>query len=288
MSIQLCRHAEVSVAQLAELEKAMAAFYSHPPANYYQIADQAAQKYTPNAQPFHCDLVERVSPGTHVLEVGCGTAHLCHYVENRGGHYTGMDYSVELLEGNRKRFPNALFFQIGAPPKRTFDIVASLYALEHVTDPPRYLESLWHYCRPGGLVGIICPEFVENPGLAPGCYYGKTPRRFREKLQTFSFIDAICHIVDLKIHALRWKRTALASPPGAFWMNLQPRALKSTAFSCDEDAVHMARLKDVACFFQNMGAEIVTTSAQMPNASPEVLRYNLYLLAKKPLNSKDI
>lgn len=281
MSIHLCKRAELSAGQLAELGRAMAAFYSHPPANYYPIAGRAAQYYTPDAQPFHCDLVNQVFPGATVLEAGCGTAHLCPRVEAKGGHYAGLDYSTELLEENRRRFPNAEFFQIGIPPKETFDIVASLYALEHVTDPPAYLESLWSCCRPGGLIGVICPEFVENPGMAPGVFYGKTPRRFSEKLKTFSFGDAIGHLIDLKIYAPRWKKIALASPPGAFWINLQPRILHGADYAIDADAIHMARLKDVLWFFQNKGAKIVRTSAQMTGVSPEILRYNLYALVRK-------
>ncbi len=269
MSLQLRRRADLSAIQLAELDKAMAAFYSHPPASYYQIADRAAQQYTPHDQPFHCDLVEQVFPGATVLEVGCGTAHLCPQVEKKGGHYTGLDYSAGLLSENRRRFPQARFFEIGAQLNELFDMVASLYALEHVADPPAYLESLWNYCRPGGMIGVICPEFVENPGTAPGIFFGKTPRRLREKLQTFSFLDAFYHVIDWKICASRWKRTAWAAPAGAFWINLHPRVLHGADYSIDADAVHMARLKDILWFFQNKGAEIVRTSKQMPGLSPK-------------------
>jgi hypothetical protein len=75
MSLDLRRRAELSAEQVAVFEQALAAFYKNPPASYYQIADQAAQKYTPREQPFHCDLVGRVFPGATVLEAGCGTAH---------------------------------------------------------------------------------------------------------------------------------------------------------------------------------------------------------------------
>lgn len=282
MSLELCRHAELSADRLAGLDQAMSAFYNHPPASYYQIADRAAQQYTPAEQPFHCDLVSRVTPGAMVLEAGCGTAHLCPYVEQNGGHYTGLDYSHELLQENRRRFPNARFLQVGTRLDKPFDIVASLYALEHVTNPPVYLESLWQYCCPGGLIGVICPEFVENPGIVPSVFYGTTPRRFREKLQTFSLIDAIGHLIDLKIRSPRWKKHALAASPGAFWMNLRPRVLHGADYSIDADAVHLTRLKDVLWFFQNKGAAVLQTSLQMPDVSRDILRYNLYALVRKP------
>jgi 2-polyprenyl-3-methyl-5-hydroxy-6-metoxy-1,4-benzoquinol methylase len=284
MSIQLFPRAALSATVITELNKSMAAFYRHPPVNYYQIANQAAQQYTVEQQPFHCDLAGRVYPGATVLEVGCGTAHLCPKVEKHGGSYTGLDYSKDLLAENRKRYPQARFFEIGTDLNEHFDIVASLYVLEHVTDPPAYLESLWNYCRPGGHIGIICPEFVENPTITPAVFYGKTARRFREKLQTLSLLDAAGHLLDLKVWGPRWKKTALATPPGAFWINLEPHALHTADFFSDADAVHMAHLKDIIWFFQNKDAEIVQTSARMKDIPPEILNFNLYSLVRKPFS----
>jgi len=282
MSLRLQRHAELSADQIAALESALTAFYKNPPGSYYEIADGAARHYNAKEQPFHWDLVERVFPGATVLEVGCGTAHLCPQVEARGGIYTGLDYSEELLQHNRRRFPKAHFFSIGTPLRETYDLVASLYTLEHIVAPPAYLELLWRYCRPEGLIAIICPEFVEGPGLAPSVFYGRTPRRFRQKLQAFDLLDAGSHIIDLKIRAPLWKRRLRSSAPGAFWINLLPRVLHGADYSIDTDAVHLARLDDLIWFFQQRGAEILQTSAQMPDIPPDVRRYNCYVLARKP------
>jgi SAM-dependent methyltransferase len=282
MSLRIFRFADLQPGQIQELERAMAAFYRIPPPSYYRQADQAAQQYTPASQPFHCDLMGRVTPGATVLEAGCGTAHLCPHVEKNGGHYTGIDHSESLLEDNRRRFPHAQFFQIGTPLATTFDIVASLYTLEHVANPPAYLESLWRYCRPGGLIGIICPEFIDGPDTAPSIFFGTTPRRFREKIRTFNLIDAAGHLIDLKIRAVRWKKIAQSDPSGSFWINLQPGVLAGADYSIDADAIHLTRLKDIIGFFKQKGAEIVQTSAQMPGVAPEVLRFNCYGLFRKP------
>jgi SAM-dependent methyltransferase len=281
MSVAFMRHAEISPEQIARLKKAMSGFYQNTPASYYEIANQSAQRYNFNEQPFHCDLVGRVFPGATVLEAGCGTAHLCPYVEERGGRYTGLDFSEMLLQKNRKRFARARFFQIGAALTETFDIVASLYTIEHVVDPPAYLESLWQFCRPGGLIAIICPEFIDSPGFPLSVFFGKTPRRFREKISALDLPDAASHLLDLKLRAPRWKKILQATPPGAFWMNLQPSVLHGAAYSVDADAVHLTRLKDFVWFFKQKGADILQTSAEMPGVSPEVLRHNCYMLARK-------
>lgn len=282
MSLELCRRMDLTPQQLAELEDLLAAFYKNPSPAYYRIADEAWQHYNATETPFHWDLVGRAFAGASVLELGCGTAHLCEHIEARGGAYTGVDYSEQLLEQNQRRFPSAHFYRMGTPLGNTFDSVVSLYTIEHVVDPPAYLEQMWRHCRPGGLLAIICPEFVECPDLPPSFFYGKTPRRLREKLQTLNLVDAGLHLFDLKVRGPRWKKRAQVSPPGAFWINLRPRVLHGAEYSIDADAVHLARRRDLVWFLEQKGAVILQTSAEMPGVSPEVLRYNCYVLAKKP------
>src|SRR3982751_4077664 len=94
---------DLSPADISALESALVRYYASPPTSYYEIADQAATQYQPDLMPFHCDLVSRVEPGFRILEVGCGSAHLCPQIEARGSYYTGIDHSRDLLERNRAR-----------------------------------------------------------------------------------------------------------------------------------------------------------------------------------------
>ena len=286
MSISLRPFAELTREMIADLERRMAAFYIHPPPNYYQVADRASAQYNDQQQPFHCDLVNRVNRGMTVLELGCGTAHLCPFIESRGGVFAGMDYSDELLAENRKRYPKARFLSIASKLPELFDLVASLYTIEHVVNPLAYLEKIWTFCRPGGLIGIICPEFIDSPDNAPSIFYGNTPRRLREKLKSLSLIDAISHVADVKLRAPAWKRRAQASPPGAFWINLQPQVLSGGEYQIDTDAVHMVRRLDLIKFFESKGATIIADSSKIAGVSAEVLKYNCYVLARKGAGTK--
>ena len=285
MSLNLHPRADLSNAQITDLEKAMTAFYKNPPPRYYQMADRKSAEYNESRQPYHCDLVGRVFPSATLLEAGCGTAHLCPHVEKKGGLYHGVDHSEELLADNRRRFPNARFFPVQSPPSQTFDIVASLYTLEHVADPPAYLKMLWNFCRPGGLIAIICPEFIDSPGYAPSIFFGHTPRRLREKLKTGAFADAAMHGIDLKLRARQWKKRAQKAAPGAFWINLAARALYEKDYDVDTDAVHLPRLLDLIWFYQTKGAEILQTSSAVKGVSLPVIQYNCYLLVRKPIST---
>ena len=285
MSLNVRRFSELSRDEITDLDRRMTAFYTNPPATYYQIADNAAAQYTPDQQPFHCDLVSRIKPGYAILEVGCGTAHLCPHVEHQGGCYTGLDHSDELLAQNRQRHPGARFFNLRSAPREQFDIVASLYTIEHVVDPPEYLDTLWSFCRPGGHIGIICPEFIESPANAPSLFYGNSPRRLREKLKSCSLLDAARHILDVKVTVPKWKHLAQTTEAGAFWINLSPVVLCGGEYQIDADAVHLVRRLDLIQYFEEKGARNVIDSSRLLNIPVEILKYNCYVLFEKPAST---
>jgi len=269
-------------AELAAFELRIAAYYKSPPESYYFIANQAANQYTPEQQPFHCHLASQTFEGARVLELGCGTAHLCPYVEAHGGIYHGIDYSEALLEGNRRAFPRAVFWKMGSQPQETFDLVASLYTIEHVTDPPGYLQQLWDNCCPGGVIGVICPDFVDGDGIPRSIYYGTSPGRIRSKLASGRLWDAMLHLFELFFIAPRWKSHARSISPGTFWMNLHPSDLAGQEHEIDGDAVHFPRMTDIADWMKKRGAKILATSRTLQNIPPHVIKHNCYVLAKKP------
>lgn len=282
MSIRLVRLRDLKPSDRSALEKRLTEFYQTTPPLYYQIADQSGEKYVSTLLPFHCDLISRITPGMKILELGCGSAHLCPHVEKAGGSYVGIDHDERLLQRNQERFRRARFLPIGAKVDEQFDVVASLYTIEHVVDPPRYLKTMWKFCKPAGLLAIICPDFVEGESLPPSVFYGTTPRRLREKILSLALGDMIEHCIDLFWRARRWKRRLRMEKPGAFWINLRPRVLHGANYSIDADAVHLPRLQDISGWLENHGASILATSRSMKNVPESVLRFNCYVVARKP------
>jgi SAM-dependent methyltransferase len=282
MSIRLIRLSDLAPGDKSKLEDRLAKFYRATPALYYQIADEAGQQYVSAVLPFHCDLVGRIAPGMKVLELGCGSAHLCPQIEKMGGSYVGLDHDERLLQRNRERFPCARFFPLGAQLDEKFDVVASLYTIEHVVDPPHYLKTMWNFCKAAGLIAIMCPDFVDGKDLPPSVFYGRTPRRLREKIASLAFGDAIQHCIDLLWRAERWKRRLRTEKPGAFWINLKPRVLHGADYSIDADAVHLPRLLDLSEWLENHGASILVTSRSMNDVPESILQFNCYIVARKP------
>ncbi len=272
----------INAGDLENLSCNLAQFYKNPPPSYYIIANQAADQYTPDKQPFHCHLASQTFQEARVLDLGCGTAHLCTHVQRRGGIYHGIDYNLALIEKNRKAFPNAEFWVMESQPQEIFDIVASLYTIEHVTNPLAYLQQMWDYCRPGGLIGIICPDFVDGGGIPKSIYFGTSPGRIRSKVAQGQLWDVLLHVLELTIVAPLWKRRARAMPPGAFWINLEPSDLAGQEHELDGDAVHFPRMVDISDWLEKRGSKILATSRTLPNIPASVIRHNCYVLAKKP------
>jgi hypothetical protein len=69
---------------------------------------------------------------------------------------------------------------------------------------------------------------------------------------------------------------------GAFWINLRPRVLSGGEYGIDADPAHLERRRDLVWFWEQKGASILQTSADMPDISAEVLRYNCCVVACKP------
>jgi hypothetical protein len=187
-----------------------------------------------------------------------------------------------LIERNRRKFPHAIFWEIGTDPKDPYDLVCSLYTIEHVVRPVEYLELLWSYCRSGGIIGIICPDYIDGDGIPLSVYFGSSALRIREKVMRGRFWDLACHLYEWKVLAPKWKQKAREMKSGAFWMNLDPSDLAGHPHRIDGDAVHFPRLSDLVQWFENKGAEILETSQSLQDAHPPTgHKHPLYLLARK-------
>jgi SAM-dependent methyltransferase len=108
-------------------------------------------------------LLPRLTPGAHVLDVGCGpgtiTADLAARVPE--GQVTGIDAAAGVLaeaceEAGRRGQANVRF-EAGDVyaldfPDGTFDVVHAHQVLQHLSDPVAALAEMRRVCRPGGLV----------------------------------------------------------------------------------------------------------------------------------------
>lgn len=107
-----------------------------------------------------------VGPDAEVIDIGCGTGHFLHELNDRlGGRCTrlyGMDFSESALGLARELLPGAALSQgdiyaIPAEPAR-FDLVVCMEVLEHLREPERAMRELIRVAKPSGDVVITVPD----------------------------------------------------------------------------------------------------------------------------------
>jgi len=113
-----------------------------------------------------------IPPGARVLDVGCGLTDLA----ARLPAYVGCDRWGEVLEENRRRHPEARFFEwdvlaSDAPSEiraaGPFDAVLMLALLEHLSDPAAALRRAAAHLAAGGMLVLTSHQDVPISSPAP-------------------------------------------------------------------------------------------------------------------------
>jgi ubiquinone/menaquinone biosynthesis C-methylase UbiE len=114
---------------------------------------------------FALDMLEtRISPGSNVLDIGCGTGHLAGELMQRGYAACGVDLSEAMVAYAREHYdPDR--FRVGdieqIPfPDNTFDAVMCLGVMEYLEKDEHALREMWRVLKPGGHAVITTPSLV--------------------------------------------------------------------------------------------------------------------------------
>jgi SAM-dependent methyltransferase len=104
----------------------------------------------------------RLTPGTRVLDVACGTGNTAIPAAQRGAIVTGVDIAPNLIEQARIRARRALVaadFREGDAEQlpfadSSFDVVVSVFGAMFAPRPERVVSELLRVCRPGGKIAM--------------------------------------------------------------------------------------------------------------------------------------
>lgn len=133
-----------------------------------------------NSNPFGKSLLQTIGYNKLILECGCGTGQMSHYLSLNNNYVLGVDLSLASLtlavdHKRRYQVPRSSFvqmniFELGIKDA-TFDVVLSSGVLHHTKDAPRAFASIVKKAKPGGLVIV-------------GLYnlYARVPTWIRSKL----------------------------------------------------------------------------------------------------------
>ena len=144
-------------------------------------------------------------PGERVLDVGCGCGNTTLMLASRvgnGGHVTGVDISVPMLDVGRRRgadLPNIAWviadagqYAAAAP----VDLLFSRFGVMFFGDPTAAFANLRRAMRPGGRLGFVCwRPITENAWMqvplhaAYGAGVPRLPKPGAEDPGPFAFAD---------------------------------------------------------------------------------------------------
>jgi len=239
-------------AELLALQDAMKNFYATFPA-YYEDIDCTSGTWADETQLEAQDILEEASQHEDVLEVGCGRANILKTGRVNQRNYTGIDFSIELIEKNRVTYPDSKFYcieDISRFPVVTgqYDYVFSHYVLEHCVFPNLFLDECVRVLRPGGSLSILCPDFL-GAGRMSSQRAGFSAGTGREKISCGHYWDALVTGYDNKIkiplHAGRLRAKASKRPQ--FFINLAPTCF-TDRFIADVDAVYLTFVDEILCY----------------------------------------
>jgi len=239
------------------LAKGMMQFYTENP-GYYASIDYATSAWIDD--PIYQDLAARLARATRILELGCGSARVLDHYPDLAARYTGVDFSKQLLEANRNRHPAACFAPLnsdGRPPVDLgeFDVVFSVFVLEHCVRPRQFLDDSLQMTRAGGLWILRCPHFL-GVGRMPSQRVGFSPGTGRAKLARGKLLDAIATAWDSRVRipivsrTLR-HRSATNPQTTSFFVNLAPTCV-ADPFAPDRDAVYYTYEQEIIRHIQAM------------------------------------
>jgi ubiquinone/menaquinone biosynthesis C-methylase UbiE len=134
---------------------------------YDQFATQYASGTEDLEQKTRSHFYSELPPlkGKIILDVGCGSGHDGAYYASQGAVVYGMDVSEQEIAMAQQRacgvFVKASMESIPYEADM-FDIVTSLYAIQHTEDVPQSILEMIRVAKPGGLIAILAKHPFRN------------------------------------------------------------------------------------------------------------------------------
>jgi len=155
-------------AQRFVYNEAMQRFYETTDSFLYELAVWNLNTIKQEMGAWCCDWITRSLGKSNVLSIGDGMGFECLRIAEAGHDVTYFE-----VPGYCAQFANLLFekknagvHQLTDPkkiPSKTFDVIVCLDVLEHIPDPPSFVEMMKGYLKPGGIFIVHAPFYMIHP-----------------------------------------------------------------------------------------------------------------------------
>lgn len=147
-----------------DVTKRVRSFYEENPFPSYEGLEEFVELVSKGREnPFSAQLLAAVGYNRTVLECGCGTGQLSHFLQLNNNHVLGVDMTLASLDlAVEHKLRNGLlrsgFAQMDlfhlAVKDDSFDVVISHGVLHHTPDARRAFAQIVRKARPGGIVMV--------------------------------------------------------------------------------------------------------------------------------------
>ena len=147
-----------------DIRKRVQDFYEDNPFPSYEGLEEFGELVNKGRHnPFTSELLKAVGYNKLVLECGCGTGQLSHYLQLNNNHVLGVDMTLSSLKlalehKLRNHLTRSAFAQMNifdlAIKDDSFDVVISHGVLHHTADARRAFSCVARKAKPGGIVMV--------------------------------------------------------------------------------------------------------------------------------------
>jgi len=136
-----------------------------------QIYNQTAEEYAKRYDSIESEedliflnaFLSHLKPGTHIVDLGCGTGFSAGYFVKKGMTAEGVDLSSSMIAIAKRNYPEIPFANEDMRnfiPSKKVDAVWAGYCLFHLEqkDFEETLKKIRSYLKPGGVFGLVMQE----------------------------------------------------------------------------------------------------------------------------------
>lgn len=246
--------------QIVILEKKLADFYSGD-AHYFSEIDFTTDNWVNPSECGYAEIVRLAKQADSIAEIGCGSSNILKYYPELIAKYSGFDFSAELMKRNKSIYPGAEFTSFAQPnifpaQDEAYDLVFSVFVIEHVVRPAVFLQECSRILKKGGTLVILCPDFLDQ-GRMTSQRSGYSPGTSRTKLKQNKMIDAVVTLFDnrIRIPYLCKKYKMRINESSKFFINLNP-VVFTDSFEPDVDAVYVTYKPEIISYLKPAFSEI--------------------------------
>lgn len=243
--------------KLDQLAKKMGDYYTNNTAYYGDIEDSETLWVDKNYLP-HQKILEKAKKAENILEIGCGESPILKFYPELSSKYTGIDFSPKIIANNRKRFPKATYSEIDDPyaypfQDKQFDLIFSVFVLEHTVFPQKFLNECMRLVKPGGEIVILAPSYLDY-GVLTSQQVSEDLSSGRELLKKGDLIGTIRAALYNKFLIPNKCKKLSNNLPG-FYINLNPLCFRVPKFQSDVDAVYVVSEREIEMYFNSKGLQ---------------------------------